>query len=92
MAAYRRQRRKTLGGAAYDIATTPALTAKSASEIRDITMKNQDITMSQDTAPVVINNNTTAAPAMPQQTFIPRGDVRPNESALERYIDRSFSI
>ena len=82
---------KTLGGAAYDIATTPALTAKSASEIRDITMKNQDITMSQDTAPVVINNNTTAAPAMPQQTFIPRGDVRPNESALERYIDRSFS-
>ena len=82
---------KTLGGAAYDIATTPALTAKSASEIRDITMKNQDITMSQDTAPVVINNNTTAAPAMPQQTFIPRGDVRPTESALERYIDRSFS-
>jgi phage tail tape-measure protein len=82
---------KTLGGAAYDIATTPALTAKSASEIRDITMKNQDITMAQDSAPVVINNNTTAAPAMPQQTFIPRGDVRPNESALERYIDRSFS-
>jgi phage tail tape-measure protein len=82
---------KTLGGAGYDIATTPALTAKSASEIRDITMKNQDITMAQDTAPVVINNNTTAAPVMPQQTYIPRGDVRPSESALERYIDRSFS-
>jgi hypothetical protein len=83
---------KTLGSAGYDIATTPALSAKSASVIRDMSMKNQDIADAKDSAPVIINN-TTAAPSqvMPHQTYIPRGDVRPNESALERYIDRSFA-
>jgi hypothetical protein len=83
---------KTLGGGVYDAVTTPSLTSK-ASEIRDITMKNQDMAEAKTSAPIVVT--APAQQAMPsnnQTTYMPRGEVRPSENALERYINRSFSM
>lgn len=91
---------EVLAGGAYDALTTPALSeakpassTKSASAIRDITMKNQDMAESKTTAPIVVT--APAQQAMPsnnQTTYMPRADVRPSENALERYINRSFSM
>jgi hypothetical protein len=83
---------KTLGGGVYDAVTTPSLTSK-ASEIRDITMKNQDMAEAKTSAPIVVN--APAPQAMPsnnQTTYMPRADVRPSENALERYINRSYMV
>jgi hypothetical protein len=83
---------KTLGGGVYDAVTTPSLTSK-ASEIRDITMKNQDMAEAKTTAPIVVTAPTQQAmPSNNQTTYMPRADVRPSENALERYINRSFSM
>jgi hypothetical protein len=83
---------KTVAGGVYDAVTTPSLTSK-ASEIRDITMKNQDMAEAKTSAPIVVNTPAPQAPQSNNQTtYMPRADVRPSENALERYINRSYSV
>lgn len=91
---------EAVSGGLYDAVTTPALpeakpssSTKTASTIRDITIKNQDIADTKSAAPVVINNSQPMAmPSNNQTTYMPRADVRPSENALERYINRSYSV
>jgi len=79
-----------VGGSVYE-ALTGSHGAKVSSEIRKLNLDNQDILLNrEDRAPVIINNNSTSQSPVSQPTYMPQAPVRPSESALDNWINRSF--
>jgi hypothetical protein len=72
--------------------TAPApATAKPDNQILQQSMQNKDLiqqSQSQPAAPVIINNQQTVGNNTPPAYIAPSLEVRPKESALDRYINR----